>query len=563
MSNVRPIPDAKARVHALDPGRSFIVQAPAGSGKTGLLIQRYLTLLARVDSPEEIFAITFTRKAAAEMRNRVLAALAAGESAAAPEMPHERHTWELAKAAHARDAAAGWQIAANPNRLRIQTIDTLCAALTRQMPVLACFGAQPETIEDASAFYEEAAQRTLAELDAGGMTGEQVARLLSYLDNNFETAVKILADMLARRDQWLRHVADRRSPRLARARLEDALANLNHDTLDSLASLFPREPAKEVLALVNYAADNLAASGKESLISACRGLKALPGNKLEDLYAWRGLAELLLTKEGTLRQHVDVRLGFPPGKTKAEKEVSAAIKQRFERLIASLVSHRTLLEDLRRTRLLPPATYHDAQWNVMEALTGLLLLAVGKLKLLFGECGQADFTEIVQAAVRALGDADAPTDLALALAHRIRHLLVDEFQDTSLAQFELLERLTAGWQGDDGRTLFVVGDPMQSIYRFRQAEVGLFLQARHYGIGSVALEPITLSANFRSQQGLVDWCNKTFAQAMPDDEDFAGGAVPFVRSEAVHGALPGAAVSLHPQLRLDRAAEATRVALLV
>ena len=85
------------------------------------------------------------------------------------------------------------------------------------------------------------------------------------------------------------------------------------------------------------------------------------------------------------------------------------------------------------------------------------------------------------AANQALGEPDAPTDLALSLDYRIRHLLIDEFQDTSLSQYELLHRLTAGWQPGDGRTLFAVGDPMQSIYRFRQAEVGLFLRAREHG----------------------------------------------------------------------------------
>ena len=158
--------DNVARRQALDPTRSFIVQAPAGSGKTELLVRRFLKLLAAVERPEEILAITFTRKAAAEMRKRVLEAT--------PEAKELGH------------------------RLRIQTIDALCASLTRQMPVLARFGAQPELVEDARPHYREAALRTLTALSP------EAERLLAHLDNNLGTAVWLLSSMLAKRDQWLR-----------------------------------------------------------------------------------------------------------------------------------------------------------------------------------------------------------------------------------------------------------------------------------------------------------------------------------------------------------------------
>jgi len=182
---------------------------------------------------------------------------------------------------------------------------------------------------------------------------------------------------------------------------------------------------------------------------------------------------------------------------------------------------------------------------VLEAIGGLLPHAIAQLKLVFQAKGQVDFTEVAQGALQALGTEGEPTDLALALDYRIRHLLIDEFQDTSISQYELAARLTEGWEPGDGRTLFAVGDPMQSIYRFRRAEVGLFLEARRNGIGTVALEPIALSANFRSQAGIVDWVNEAFARVMPQREDIAAGAVPYGPSVAVHPRLPGEAVTVH------------------
>ena len=534
--SMRQPADHAQRKCALDVSRSFIVQAPAGSGKTELLIQRYLALLACVEAPEEVIAITFTRKAAAEMRVRVLAALATGAGVAQPqtsnEGSHQQVTRQLARAAHARDKALGWELAANPNRLRIDTIDALCHALARQMPILSRFGARPETVTDARPLYEEAARRTLALLEAGGDTGEHVAQLLSHLDNHVATAISLLAAMLGKRDQWIRHVAAPMPSDARRAHLEAALAHEVAEALAALIGLAPQALERELLALLRYASNNLLAAGAQSPLLACAALETLPGAAADGLEAWRGIAALLLTKEGALRKVVNKNTGFPPGTGKLEKAAASAAKERHAALMAALLPHRTFVDALHFTRSLPPATYSESQWRIVEALAALLPLAAANLELLFGERGQADFTAVSQAALRALGETDAPTDLALALDYRIAHLLVDEFQDTSLSQFDLLTRLTAGWQPDDGRTMFVVGDPMQSIYRFREAEVGLYLRARLDGIGAVQLTPLALNVNFRSTQGVVDWVNRTFARVMPDAEDLASGAVPYVRSQA-------------------------------
>src|SRR5687768_5900046 len=117
MTELRTVPDRVQRERALDPQRSFIVQAPAGSGKTELLIQRYLVLLARVERPEEIYAITFTKKAAAEMRKRIFDALAAARHTPRPAQAHMAKTWDLARAALERNDVLGWKLQENASRL--------------------------------------------------------------------------------------------------------------------------------------------------------------------------------------------------------------------------------------------------------------------------------------------------------------------------------------------------------------------------------------------------------------------------------------------------------------
>ena len=151
---------------ALGDTNSFLVEAPAGSGKTGLLIQRFLKLLAaeNVTQPEQIRAITFTRKASAEMRDRVLAQLQAASDATEPRNPFDRLTRPLALAALDRDRRLGWQLLANPRRLKIGTIDSLCLEIARALPVLSGSAGALKPTTDAAPLYAEAARRTLMQL---------------------------------------------------------------------------------------------------------------------------------------------------------------------------------------------------------------------------------------------------------------------------------------------------------------------------------------------------------------------------------------------------------------
>jgi ATP-dependent helicase/nuclease subunit A len=545
-SNGRQPADQSVRAKALDPALSCIVQAPAGSGKTDLLIKRYLRLLTVVEEPEEILAITFTKKAAAEMRNRVLSALNIDDQVL-PTEPNEQQLHELATAVRRHDCERDWNLLEHPNRLRIQTIDSFNAELTRQLPLLARFGVQPQISETPLELYEEAAGLTLEELEQGQSWSDAIAALLQHLDNDWHKVKALLTAMLPRRDQWL----PRMVAQPGRADMEQALANEITYQLDCLRSAVPANVQSELVELATYAGAQLRSVGSESGIATCAGMSALPDATPGELPIWKGLAELLLTGQGEWRKKPNKNQGFPAD-GKAEKT-------RIEQLLLDLADCDEFRRRLHFVRQLPDPVYDDRQWQLLEALVELLPLAAAQLRVVFGARGQVDFPELALGAQRALGSSDQPTNLALRLDYIIRHILVDEFQDTSLSQFRLLESLIAGWQPGDGRSLFLVGDPMQSIYRFREAEVSLYLHAQMHGIGDLKLTPLQLGVNFRSRRGIVEWVNACFAEILPMVMDAAAGAVPFAPAEAWDDRPAEQAVTVHPQFGNDRAAEAQQV----
>ncbi len=217
-------------------------------------------------------------------------------------------------------------------------------------------------------------------------------------------------------------------------------------------------------------------------------------------------------------------------------------------------------------RSLPPATYAEESWAIVAALLAVLPQAAAELALVFAAEGAVDFVELTLAALRALGPADEPTDLLRAWDARYEHLLIDEFQDTSDAQYELLASLTAGWTKGDGRTLFAVGDPMQSIYRFRDAEVRLFLAAQAKShIGNVAVRFIDLARNFRSQGMVVEWVNAVFPTVLAPRNNPWRGAVAFAPAVATHAAVDGAQPTLDlvatPEAEAQRVVERVTAAL--
>ncbi len=528
--------DVAARTLAVEPNRSVIVQAPAGSGKTTLLAERFLGLLAEVENPEEILAITFTRKAANEMRERVLRYLA-------PEFhtdePHEQGPYQ--KALLLRDKVHAWQLLANPHRLMIRTIDSFNHYLARTMPVASTLGPVPAPADNARAMYRQAARDVLSLVGQSNTReplAEDVARLLSWRDHRSQDIENILAGLLAQRDQWIR--ALNATGTLQRQHLEEALRNLVAGRLTTAANAVEAalsntsEGASGLCALLRFAGHVLLDADHARNAETWCELHSMPRKDPADLHIWQAISDGLLTSEGKLRKQVNARNGFPP---KSEE------KDRFKALLAELADAAELTTALAQISALPPPHYSDEEWQVLDALVRVLHRAAVELQLVFAQRGQTDYTGLAAAALTGLGDEQRGfSDLGLYLDNRIKHLLVDEFQDTNWGQLRLLEKLTAGWVPGDGRTLFLVGDPMQSIYRFREAEVGLFMRAQEVGVGDVSLEPLTLHRNFRARAGIVEWINGYLGPIFPPIQNIAEGAVTYTGSEA--GRSTGGAVEI-------------------
>jgi ATP-dependent helicase/nuclease subunit A len=539
--------DRRARQEALDVNRSMLLQAPAGSGKTTVLTARFLALLAAVDAPEEILAITFTRKAAAEMRHRILAALQAASAgqAVAGIAP------AVLQAAQARDAACGWNLLRNPSRLRIETIDALNHWLATQLPIASRSGPSLEIASAPAPLYRRAARACLQLAAEDGDAAAAAELLFDRLDNSWRRLEQLLADMLERRSHWLPRLLQARGSGLAQ-RVQDSLESALRAELAAAIATLPGELLREGEALLTHAQRVRAVAAVASGgAPAARAPAVLLNAEPRSLAHWRALCELALTEHGW-RRRFTIREGFERDDKAMKMRVGAWIDA-LERLPAAQALCRAV-------RALPDPTIDATDHQALEALAILLVRAAAELQLVFAAGARVDYSYVAAAAREALSEQGLPSDFALRAGGALRHILVDEFQDTSYEQFALLRALTAGWERGDGRTLFVVGDPMQSIYRFREAEVGLFLQAREHGVGEIRFQALQLRRNFRSSAALIAWVNAHFSRLFPADDDARRAAIRYLASVPAAAATPETdAVTLHRLHDGEPAAEAERV----
>jgi ATP-dependent exoDNAse (exonuclease V) beta subunit len=535
------------------------MQAPAGSGKTELLIQRYLKLLAHVQRPEEILAMTFTRKAAGEMKHRVLKAIDRAQKSSPPEEAHEKTTWKIARQALAHDQQQGWRIRDNPQRLKIQTIDSFCAALTKQTPLLSGMGSLLEIEENPKGLYRETAHQVLALVEENSVAGRAARSILQRLDNSKSRFLDRIVQLLNKRDQWMISFLENAEEYRSREDQERILSELVESVLRECHDSISQSIKTDLADLARYAGENIAANDPDHPLAFLKNLHRFPDPSADQLKPWKALVSMLLTKEGEPRKKPNKSIGFPADKN----DIAQNMKDRLQEILQGLSEQEDLLELLNEVRQLPNPRLSDEEWEFLENMFYLLPEINKTLRRVFIERGKIDFSEIALSSKNALGQEMAPSDLLLKLDQKLHHILVDEFQDTSFKQIALLQLLTEGWEPKKGNTLFLVGDPMQSIYRFRDAEVGLFVKARQNGLGHIRLKKLQLLANFRSQKHIVDWVNRCFSQILPELDDPDRGAIAYTSFSWVKSGSLEPGVALHPIADSKTDEEGQRVVALI
>ena len=330
--------DEFARNEALNVSESFIVQAPAGSGKTTLLISRFMCLLAIAEQPEEVLAITFTRAATAEMRDRICKVLDPKNQEKFPQETANR----AVETVRQRSQEEGWNLLEQPSRLQIVTIDALCTSLIRRMPWASRFGSLPGITDNPNSVYEAAVLNLYESASENTEAQTALKTLLQHLDNNSEKLQQLLVQLLTKRDQWLRLMVQNSFSDEDREEVEKLWRNLIAIQLNKVRDRMPGEACVKL------------------------GLGRVDSADPETLTLWKDLIDCLLTKSGTWRKLI------PKSETLAilsKEEVKEIID-----LCKDIPDLDAQLDEVRT--YFPAPVYHENQWKVLNACSVVLQYAV-------------------------------------------------------------------------------------------------------------------------------------------------------------------------------------------
>ena len=491
-----PDPDTAAREFARDPAHNVVLEASAGTGKTSVLVTRYVNLLTRGVDPANILAITFTRKAAAEMRERIIREL---------RRAAEQSTFDRARWAAIRDRLAD---------IQISTIDAFCLSLLREFPLEADldpgFGMADET--EVPRLVDQSLDKSLAIFIGLAKRESDLALVLAQL--GLTRTREGLAYLLQRRlVAW--DVLDRFLARGPAHLDADAVCRRAIDSLIDLFAGLPAEALAKEGGLEKFLADGPVHQPRYQLLA--QDLRRLETFKTAGNASVRGLMNRLerhlLKTDGKPRTSDRIH----PYKNEDYPGPEAGKRHRLEALRLG-----GPFENIVR------AFSRDLNVVLARGIRKMFAIALAQYKKALNDRSLLDFSDVLQHAVDLLGRMDEFSQSRYRLEGRYHHVLVDEFQDTSRKQWELISLLVKAWGEGLGLatqpSIFIVGDRKQSIYRFRDADVSVLKEA---GVFIDALRPgstarRSIARSFRAVPELLAFVNDLFTEMganarRPDD----------------------------------------------
>jgi ATP-dependent helicase/nuclease subunit A len=478
-----PLPDADARRAAVDPAQNVVLEASAGTGKTRVLVERYVNLLRAGVEPDHILAITFTRKAAAEMRQRII-----------DRVKEARRLSQL-------DAARWRDLKDRLGEIAILTIDAFCLSLLREFPLEADIDPGFDLADDTEVprLVEESLDaafricRSVAAEDEDvalvfAQLGERRLRvgIASLLDRRL-VAPQALGRYLARGPKDLTAAA---ACRVAEGRLRDVLASVRDGPGVFLNDGPVRHPQFRMLA-----ADILELCGRQPQSISQAAFR----NFIDRLRAY------FLTQDGKPRTERFAGTGF----TAADCQTENAWKRHRQAAAAIAPGVADLIRGFRRDL---NVVMSRGVWRIFAVASRQYRHALDAHALL-------DFPGVLERAILLLKDLDEFSESRLRLESRHRHVLVDELQDTSRAQWELVRQLVRCWGEGFGvasdaipPSIFVVGDRKQSIYGFRDADVSVVDAAAAFieGLRPDGRPRQVITVSFRSAPAILSFVNDVF-----------------------------------------------------
>lgn len=507
--------DAKARSHALDPNQSFLIQAPAGSGKTQLLVARYMHLLLTCNKPDAVLCVTFTKKACGEMQERMHMALNL-HTQQEPEKPHERELWQVSHQVAKHAKARGWCLDTLTQKLEITTMDSAFQSFLKKAPSPYRETSKRNLITEPESLYQEALEDFFQSLDTHPDYQKAYCQLLEANDHRQARIEALLLKVLATRNMWLGQLIPASNTESFTARMQNQLHHLYTHTQEVLLKTVPWDDFYNLFETTKRLQALLASlNHTQSLIM---GLPCMLEDARTTLDFWKPWRSFLLTKTGSLKKRFTSREGFLNAATLSSLKATHAddisrLQKTLSAAALKLCIHQEFTTQLKQLELLPEVEDVESEWSGIAPLCTLLPLLVAHCHAVFERKQAIDFCGISMEVEAALQDPNAEPPLAYTLYQHTQHLLIDEFQDTSQAQFSLFERILSSWNDGSCRSVALIGDPMQSIYRFRGADVSLFNHCKRVGIAGIRLTHLNLTHNYRSYQGLVNWNNEVFSQA--------------------------------------------------